>query len=264
MKLSLLVLLFSMTASAQVPSPTGGALGQAGSFPFRYGQAIQMTSDADYALAFPQTSAGFIKFTSSVSLTATRNVTGFPTCNTSNINFEIGAENSTTGGQILMLASTVPVANGQWGKATCDGTAYIPTGGGGGGAVASVTGAGTVTCSPTTGSVVCTGSGGGGSPAVTPLTGSGSLTITLTTTAVHYVITLSANCTITLATSTFTNVVQSAVIDIIPAGFTATLPLSPSYGGNVTWPGGFSPPLSTTVTSTVPFSYNGTTISGGA
>lgn len=41
---------------------------------------------------------------------------------------------------------------------------YFSTGGGGG-AVTSVTGSGTITCSPTTGAVLCTGSGSGGVPA---------------------------------------------------------------------------------------------------
>lgn len=48
------------------------------------------------------------------------------------------------------------------------GNSYIP-GNGSGGAVSSVTGAGTVTCTPTTGSVVCTGSGSGGG--ISALTG---------------------------------------------------------------------------------------------
>ena len=44
------------------------------------------------------------------------------------------------------------------------GTSTVGKSGPSGGAVASVTGAGTVSCSPTTGAVVCTGSGSGGSP----------------------------------------------------------------------------------------------------
>ena len=57
-------------------------------------------------------------------------------------------------------------------------TASARSGGGGGsGAVSSVTGAGTVTCSPTTGAVTCTGTGGGGhvywNPSVCVVQGSG-------------------------------------------------------------------------------------------
>ena len=62
-----------------------------------------------------------------------------------------------------------------------DGTRQI-TAGGGGGAVASVTGAGTVTCTPTTGAVVCTGVGAGGTVTVVLDDGTGHFSIATPTT----------------------------------------------------------------------------------
>jgi len=63
-------------------------------------------------------------------------------------------------------------ATGLFSGKTVSGANCLPSGGGSGGAVNSVTGAGSVSCSPTTGDVVCTGTGGGG--------GIGNLTGTLT------------------------------------------------------------------------------------
>lgn len=143
MKLTLvLTLLLGATISyAQAPQvPVTGNLGSGGAFPLINSPAVVFTSDANHTMAFPEMSgsSGVMVVTSSVSLTAARNLIA-PLVK----GFQFTIENKTTGGQSIQVIGTsgagVTIANGSTVVVVCDGTNYLSASGtGGGGTVSSV------------------------------------------------------------------------------------------------------------------------------
>jgi hypothetical protein len=153
--LSLLIALGWAGALAQIPAPQIGLSGNVGTqgFPLLNSGTIILASDANHTMSAQETSAFSFKVTSSVSLTATRNLI-FPAGK-----FPLGCvENATTGGQSIQVISTsgtgVPIASG---TTVCglwnDGTNFVtgPTGGGGGSGISGGTaGQAAIFGSPTT------------------------------------------------------------------------------------------------------------------
>ena len=133
---TLVCLMFlGIVAAAQVPDPQlrlTGNIGSGGVFPLLNSGSISYSSDADYTLAYPDMSAYFIMVTSSVSLTATRNLVA-PVM----MGYSFVIENATTGGQsIQVIGSTgtgVTIPNGSVVQVANDGTNYVAVGTGGGG-----------------------------------------------------------------------------------------------------------------------------------
>jgi hypothetical protein len=95
----------------------------------------------------------------------------------------------------------------------------------------------------------------GGSSIITVASSGATQTVTLLPSASVYEITLSANCTFSFATSTFTSVSQKATLIIHPAGFTSTFPAS---SGTLAWNGGSAPTASTSAVSVISFLWTGT------
>jgi hypothetical protein len=153
--LSLLIALGWAGALAQIPAPQINLSGNVGTqgFPVLNSGTIILASDANHTMTAQETSAFSFKVTSSVSLTATRNLI-FPAGK-----FPLGCvENATTGGQSIQVISTsgtgVPIASG---TTVCgiwnDGTNFVtgPTGGGGGSGISGGTaGQAAIFGSPTT------------------------------------------------------------------------------------------------------------------
>jgi hypothetical protein len=134
---SILLALLTITAIAQIPAPQinlGGNIGAQG-FPVLNSGIIQFTSDANRNMTVQETSAtGGIKVTSTVSLTATRNLV-LPA---GNFQF-IAVENATTGGQSIQVigqsGTGVTIANGASATVWFDGTNVVQTGSSGSGAL---------------------------------------------------------------------------------------------------------------------------------
>lgn len=91
--------------------------------------AVAFASDADHALSVPEYTNLFLKVTSGVTLTATRNLVA-PLVEGQN--FQI--QNNTTGGQAIQIIGTsgtgIAIANGATVSVVCDGTNYLAIGGG--------------------------------------------------------------------------------------------------------------------------------------
>lgn len=119
-------------AAAQIPSPQLNLTGNIGcqGFPCLNTGTLALTSDANHNMTAVETSALSIKVTSSVSLTATRNLI-FPAGR-----FNLDVENDTTGGQSIQIIGVtgtgVTIANGQAARVLNDGTNFIQVGSNGG------------------------------------------------------------------------------------------------------------------------------------
>ena len=129
MKTLVKFLLFAVStvALSQIPAPqvpVTGNLGSGGNFPLLNNGTLVFTSDANHTMIYPEMSANFIKVTSSVALTAQRNLVA-PL--TSGFTFTI--ENSTTGGQSIKVigpsGTGVVIPNGSAVVVACDGANYI-------------------------------------------------------------------------------------------------------------------------------------------
>ena len=136
-KISALTLLAAGMMFGQAPGvPVTGNIGAGGNFPLINSPAVLFATDANHTMVYPEMSgsSGFIKVTSSVSLTATRNLVVPLTKG-----FQFMVENATTGGQsiqVIGLTGTgVTIANGAAMVVASDGTNVVPAGsvGGGGG-----------------------------------------------------------------------------------------------------------------------------------
>lgn len=130
----ILVFLLAMTALAQVPPPQvplTGNIGPQGIFPLFNHGTIVMPADANYTMAFPDMTASVLRVTSSVPLTATRNVIA-----PQPFGFEFTVQNATTGGQAIIFTGPsgagVPIPNGSALMVMSDGVNYVSVGGGGG------------------------------------------------------------------------------------------------------------------------------------
>lgn len=131
----------TLNSDAQIPQPQinlGGNIGCQG-FPCLNSGTLQFPSDANHTMTALETSASYIKVTSAVPLTATRNLI-YPAGR-----FPAGVENATTGGQIVNICGPsggcVPIPNSTttYTPVWNDGTNFVSAGGGGsGGAVSSV------------------------------------------------------------------------------------------------------------------------------
>jgi len=151
-----LSLLGVVVVGAQVSAPqipVSGNLGSGGVFPLFNSGTISFT-DASHTMTYPETSASFIKLTSSVTLTATRNLVAPLTRG-----FTFTIENNTTGGQSILVTgssgSGVTIPNGQTVVVVCDGTNYVQAGASGGGSgITQLTG--DVTAGPGSGSQAAT------------------------------------------------------------------------------------------------------------
>lgn len=156
MKRLLILAAFVGTAVAQIPVPQlplTGNIGAAFAGPVLNGGNLVMTADANYTMAYPDMSAFVIKVTSTVSLTATRNLispNGF---------FSFIIENATMGSQSVQIIGTsgtgFAIPNGQSCVVIGDSTNYVSAGctssGSGGSGVSSING--------NTGSMTFTGAG---------------------------------------------------------------------------------------------------------
>lgn len=130
----LFVLALAMGMQAQVPNPqipVFGTLGAGTNAPLLNGGSFAIPTDANYTLGWPNTSCISCTITSTVSLTATRNVVMPPGY------FIINACNYTSGGQsIQIIGSTgtgAAIPNGTCSWAKWDGTNWVLSGGSGGG-----------------------------------------------------------------------------------------------------------------------------------
>jgi hypothetical protein len=120
--------------------PVNGTLGTNGIFPLINSPAVVFATDADHTMTYPEMSgsSGFLRVTSSVSLTATRNLIA-PMI----VGFNWAIENATTGGhsiQVIGATGTgVTIPSGYTMPVYCDGTNYVTLPSASGGTVLSVT-----------------------------------------------------------------------------------------------------------------------------
>lgn len=128
----ILALLMAFPMFGQIPAPQiplTGNIGCAG-FPCVNSGTISIT-DSNYPMNARETSAFYVKVTSSVPLTATRNII-YPTGR-----FPVGIENATIGGQSIQIIGAsgtgVTIANGTTVSVWNDGTNYVQVGTSGGG-----------------------------------------------------------------------------------------------------------------------------------
>jgi hypothetical protein len=140
MRVVLLLLISAFTAMAQVPVPQINLTGNIGcqGFPCVNSGTLVFANDADYYMTAQDTSAFYLKVTSSVTLTATRNLVA-PAGR-----FPFTIENSTTGGQAIQIigpsGAGVTIANDQITAVWNDGTNFVQVGAAGTGTVTGVTG----------------------------------------------------------------------------------------------------------------------------
>jgi hypothetical protein len=231
---------------------------------FSYGTK-EIAADANETFTMPDATADatrslYLKFTSAVSLTATREITLGP--NTVSKTWII--ENATTGGQTITIkqgsGATVDIPNG-------DKTMVVTDGAGAGAAVFNANpteaGAGTVTSVDVSGGTTGLTTSGG------PVTSSGTVTLagtlavanggTNATTAAGARASLSANALpILKGTSYAANVGEFIVASA--GGITITLPASPSAGDTVTVKDGTGDAATTTFT----VARNGSNIAASA
>jgi hypothetical protein len=231
---------------------------------FSYGTK-QMAADANETFTMPDATADatrslYLKFTSAVSLTATREITLGP--NTVSKTWII--ENATTGGQIITIkqgsGATVDIPNGDKTMVVTDGAGAgaavfnaNPTEAGAG-TVTSVGGTGTVNGITLTGTVTSSGNLTlGGTLANVDLTSqvTGTLPVanggTNATTAAGARASLSANALPILKGTSYTAVVGEFIV-ASAGGITITLPASPSAGDTVTVKDGTGAAATTTFT----------------
>ena len=128
----ILLLCFVLSARAQVPGtqiPLTGSIGINGNASILGFQNISFSLDANLTLTATQWSSQFLNVTSSVSLTATRNLV-LPL----NPGQQYTIENNTTGGRAIQAigpsGTGVTIANGATNIVVSDGTNYIPASGG--------------------------------------------------------------------------------------------------------------------------------------
>lgn len=231
---------------------------------FSYGTK-EIAADANETFTMPDATADatrslYLKFTSAVSLTATREITLGP--NTVSKTWII--ENATTGGQIITIkqgsGATVDIPNG-------DKTMVVTDGAGAGAAVLNANpteaGSGTVTSVDVSGGTTGLTTSGG------PVTGSGTITIAGTlavanggtgaTTAAGARASISANALPILKGTSYTAVVGEFIV-ASAGGITITLPASPSAGDTVTVKDG----TGAAATSTFTVARNGENIAASA
>lgn len=194
MKRLLILAAFVGTAVAQIPVPQlplTGNIGAAFAGPVLNGGNLVMTADANYTMAYPDMSAFVIKVTSTVSLTATRNLispNGF---------FSFIIENATMGSQSVQIIGTsgtgFSIPNGQVCTVIGDGTNYISAGctSSGGSGVSSING--------NTGSMTFTGAG---------VTQSGNTFTFGGATGTYFALNPTTTQNITLPTGTHTSLTQ--------------------------------------------------------
>lgn len=128
-----LALFFPVALFAQIPLPQiplTGSIGCLG-FPCVNSGTLVMPSDADYTMTAQDTSAFYLAITSSVSLTATRNIIA------PSGRFPFTIENATTGGQSIQIigqsGTGITIANGTTVAVWNDGTNFVQVGSSGGG-----------------------------------------------------------------------------------------------------------------------------------
>lgn len=132
-KYIILALLMPLPVMAQIPSPQINLTGNIGTqgFPLINNGTLVIASDANRTMTALETSALYIKVTSSVSLTATRNLVS-PAGR-----FMFTIENATTGGQSIQIIGAsgtgVTIGNGQTVAVWNDGTNFVGIGSAGGG-----------------------------------------------------------------------------------------------------------------------------------
>ncbi len=121
------VLLISAKIAAQIPAPQINLTGNLGceGFPCLNNGTLILSSDADHTMTAKETSAMYIKVTSSVSLTATRNIIA------PSGNFPFTIENATTGGQSIQIigptGNGVIIPNGSTVAVWYDGSNFVET-----------------------------------------------------------------------------------------------------------------------------------------
>jgi hypothetical protein len=140
--LSILLALLPWSAKSQIPAPQINLTGNIGcqGFPCVNNGTLNLTSDADHTMTAQETSAFYIKVTSSVSLTTIRTL-HYPAGN-----FPVGVENATTGGQAIAVCPVsgscvqVPNSTSTYTQVWYDGTNFVQIGASSGGLVSSVFG----------------------------------------------------------------------------------------------------------------------------
>jgi len=127
-KLLIALCLCSCAYAQSVPYPQiplTGTIGSGGIFPLLNSGNLVFSSDANHTMVYPETTAqGFLKVTSSVSLTATRNLIA-----PLNLGFSFVVENATTGGQAIQVigpsGTGITIPNGALVQVYSDGTNYL-------------------------------------------------------------------------------------------------------------------------------------------
>ena len=137
------------------PVVVRGPAGSSSDFPFVYSPGVVFPTDADYTMVYPDMSgsSGFLRVTSDVSLTATRNLIA-PMVE----GFMWAVENATTGGHAIQVIGAtgtgVTIPSGYTMPVYCDGTNYVTNPAASGGTVLSVTGTAPVASSGGTNPVI--------------------------------------------------------------------------------------------------------------
>jgi len=160
-----IVFLASSIAYAQIPVPQIGLTGNIGcqGFPCVNSGTLVMSLDVDHYMTVQETSAQYIKVTSSVSLTATRNLVA----PSGKFNFTI--QNATTGGQSIQIIGSsgtgITITNGSTVGVWNDGTNFVQIGVAGGSGTVNSGATGQVAYYPSSGSAVS----GTSTPSVTTI-----------------------------------------------------------------------------------------------
>ena len=139
LKYALVVALFPVLWAQSPQIPVTGTLGAGGVFPLVNSPSVVFAADADHTMTYPEMSgsSGFLRVTSSVSLTATRNLIA-PMI----VGFNWAIENATTGGhsiQVIGATGTgVTIPSGSTMPVYFDSINYVTTPAASGGTVLSV------------------------------------------------------------------------------------------------------------------------------
>ncbi len=155
LKYALVVALFPVLWAQSPQIPVTGTLGAGGVFPLVNSPSVVFATDANHAMTYPEMSgsSGFLRVTSSVSLTATRNLIA-PMI----VGFNWAIENATTGGhsiQVIGATGTgVTIPSGSTMPVYFDSINYVTTPAASGGTVLGVTGTAPVASSGGTNPVI--------------------------------------------------------------------------------------------------------------
>lgn len=214
---SLILLFLTIGGHAQAPQiPVTGNLGAGGVFPLVNSPAVVFTSDANHTMVYPEMSgsSGFLKVTSSTSLTATRNLIAPLTKG-----FGWMVENATSGSQSIQVIGAsgtgITIPNGQLAMVWSDGTNIVTFTSSGGGITA------------LTGDVTASGTGSVGATLATVNANPGTYVLGSTVLAINGKGLITAagppfTANLACASNITCGNLEAGVTTASPAGFTAS------------------------------------------